>query len=345
MATIQTLFPRDQSIDEHYCFVLMPFRKEFDDIYQKSIRPSAEASGLTCRRADEIFTNKIIMGDIWNSIQKSGIIVADLTTRNPNVMYELGLAHAMWRRTILISQNVDDVPFDLRNLRIISYQNKNDQDMYQLSFRLQEAIYSVRATEPADPTTAIRNEFMQNYAECGSDIGLSKYSRNFLIERTRDHIILAGPTLSFWLGQEQNRTELFSLIMKGVRVSLFLSDRATMKALKGTGDKELRKSAEHIADFKRALPPRYKKQLKDAFHFGVSTLSAVISDPDSDRGVAVISPRWGFEHNSNTRMYTVLEKSKQTQMFSHFISNVEFMMNISDTKTAEEILVEYDKDE
>jgi hypothetical protein len=62
------------------------------------------------------------MRDIWSAIHAARIVVADCTGRNPNVFYEIGLAHAIGRYTILISQSIDDVPFDLRHLRIILYE-------------------------------------------------------------------------------------------------------------------------------------------------------------------------------------------------------------------------------
>ena len=66
------------------------------------------------------------MGDIWSAINAARIIVADCTGRNPNVMYEIGLAHAIGKYTILLAQSIRDVPFDLRHLRYIIYSNTPD---------------------------------------------------------------------------------------------------------------------------------------------------------------------------------------------------------------------------
>ena len=62
------------------------------------------------------------MKDVWSAIHAAQVIVADCTGRNPNVFYEIGLAHAIGRHTVLISQSIDDIPFDLRHLRIIAYE-------------------------------------------------------------------------------------------------------------------------------------------------------------------------------------------------------------------------------
>jgi nucleoside 2-deoxyribosyltransferase len=61
------------------------------------------------------------MDQIWAGINSAKVLVAELTTRNPNVFYELGLAHALEKPVVLISSNSDDVPFDLKHIRVIYY--------------------------------------------------------------------------------------------------------------------------------------------------------------------------------------------------------------------------------
>ena len=62
------------------------------------------------------------MGDVWTAICRSRIIIADCTGRNPNVFYEIGIAHTVGKPVILIAQNSKDVPFDLRHIRYIPYE-------------------------------------------------------------------------------------------------------------------------------------------------------------------------------------------------------------------------------
>lgn len=61
------------------------------------------------------------MEQIWHQINKSRVLLADLTGKNPNVFYELGLAHARRKPVIFVSGSIDDVPFDLRHLRVVLY--------------------------------------------------------------------------------------------------------------------------------------------------------------------------------------------------------------------------------
>lgn len=108
------------------CFVLMPFARAFDDVYD-SIRSACESPNvfLACRRADDFYGPGHIMEDILGGIMEADYVVADLTGRNPNVFYELGIAHATKdaSRVVIVTQSLEDVPFDLRHMRCIVYRS------------------------------------------------------------------------------------------------------------------------------------------------------------------------------------------------------------------------------
>jgi len=104
------------------CFVVMPFAAPLGNYYEKVYKPAIEKAGLKAVRADtEIFGAGKIMDQVWSGINAAKVLVAELTTRNPNVFYELGLAHALKKPVVLISSNEDDVPFDLKHIRVIYY--------------------------------------------------------------------------------------------------------------------------------------------------------------------------------------------------------------------------------
>lgn len=104
------------------CFVMQPFSAPLGDYYETVFKPAVEQAGMTAVRADaEIFGTGKIIDQIWRGIRNASILVAELTTKNPNVFYELGLAHALEKPVILVSSNQDDVPFDLRHIRVILY--------------------------------------------------------------------------------------------------------------------------------------------------------------------------------------------------------------------------------
>jgi hypothetical protein len=119
--------PASFVVDSRLAFVLMPFDADLSETYKSVVKNAIEGCGLglVCRRADDYKTNKAIVQDIWKAICEARVVVADLTGLNPNVMYELGMAHTVGKETILIHQKDQKIafPFDLAHIRRIEYVN------------------------------------------------------------------------------------------------------------------------------------------------------------------------------------------------------------------------------
>jgi hypothetical protein len=112
--------------DKTLCFVLMPFSEEWSNrVYLKLIRPIVESLKLQCLRADNL-SGPIIIEDIWVKINQCGLIIADVTNKNPNVMYEMGIVHTIGKPAILISQDLSQIPFDFTHLRHNEYKDNAD---------------------------------------------------------------------------------------------------------------------------------------------------------------------------------------------------------------------------
>lgn len=103
------------------CFVIMPFGGQFDETYRNTIKPAIEKAGVRSVRGDEVYSAGVIVDTVYQAIQKAEVCVADVTDRNPNVSYELGMAHALNKPVIIITQDVKDVPFDYSHLRALEY--------------------------------------------------------------------------------------------------------------------------------------------------------------------------------------------------------------------------------
>lgn len=116
---------RERKPNPDTCFVMMPFTENFNAIY-RLIQRCCIDQGLTCLRADEDVGPGKITGKIYDMVLKAGVIIVDMTGRNPNVFYELGLAHAISDNVVLLTQSPDDVPFDLRDFLHIRYTNTFD---------------------------------------------------------------------------------------------------------------------------------------------------------------------------------------------------------------------------
>ena len=107
------------------CFIAMPFAPMFTAEYESVIRPSVERAGLSCIRGDEIYSKRNIVADVWKAIRECRLVIAELSGRNPNVLYEIGLAHAIGKPVILLTRNEKDVPCDLKSLRYLVDETKD----------------------------------------------------------------------------------------------------------------------------------------------------------------------------------------------------------------------------
>ena len=113
----------------------MPFKREFTDLYDRIIKPVIKEEGLIPLRADDFFEPRRIMESVERAIGEAGLIVADLTDRNPNVFYEVGMAHTLGKPTILLTQDLLQVPPRLRDIRCIPY-----EDSYLGGIRMRETV-------------------------------------------------------------------------------------------------------------------------------------------------------------------------------------------------------------
>jgi hypothetical protein len=119
-ASTAVKFPIETPRDTKLVAVMMPFAPAFDVVYE-TIEAAVSDAGLMCVRADDIWQHHHVMGDILSILWRSRIVIADLSGKNANVFYEAGLAHALPRPTILITQDPADVPFDLQSIRYLHY--------------------------------------------------------------------------------------------------------------------------------------------------------------------------------------------------------------------------------
>lgn len=131
------------SIKDKSVFCLMPFHKNFNKIYDV-INKACNNTGYTCFRSDTPYNPGKILQQIVELLLKSQLIVAVLDGKNPNVFYEIGIAHSIGKTVVLIvnSDKINDIPFDLRSDRLLLYSNYNDLDK-----KLSEALKNIHYVE------------------------------------------------------------------------------------------------------------------------------------------------------------------------------------------------------
>lgn len=110
----------DEKVEPDLVAVMMPFQSGFNSVYT-AIKTACKNSKFRCLRADDIWESSVIIQDIFNLIFRANIVVVDFTDKNPNVMYETGIAHTLGRHVVPISQSLNDVPFDMKHHRVLQY--------------------------------------------------------------------------------------------------------------------------------------------------------------------------------------------------------------------------------
>nr|VFJ56215.1 MAG: TIR domain-containing protein [Candidatus Kentron sp. FM]VFJ59002.1 MAG: TIR domain-containing protein [Candidatus Kentron sp. FM]VFK11939.1 MAG: TIR domain-containing protein [Candidatus Kentron sp. FM] len=103
------------------CFVLMQINEIFDEYYREVYAPAIIDAGFKPMRAQGLFGTGTVMEQIWEQIHKANVLIADISDRNPNVLYELGLVHAQYKPVVLTAGSMEDVPFDISHSRTFVY--------------------------------------------------------------------------------------------------------------------------------------------------------------------------------------------------------------------------------
>ena len=115
----------DIKVEKDLIFVLMPFHPDFKETFEV-IKKVSEESGFRCQRGDEEYFSRDILDHILELIVKSRLVIADISGRNANVLYELGIAHTLGKQVMIISKSMEDMPFDLSKIRMLTYKDSKD---------------------------------------------------------------------------------------------------------------------------------------------------------------------------------------------------------------------------
>lgn len=126
-----------QQVNPSLLSAMMPFAG-FDAVWA-AIQQVAQQNGMIAKRADNVWEHHEIIQDIVALIDEAAIIICDCTGRNANVFYEIGIAHALGKDIILITQSANDIPFDLSHHRYLPYLN-NSEGMEKLKTDLSTRI-------------------------------------------------------------------------------------------------------------------------------------------------------------------------------------------------------------
>lgn len=142
-----------------FVFTLMPFSSDFDDIYHLGIKAACDDCNAYCERADEQIYLENILERLYNQIAKADLIIADMTGHNANVFYEVGYAHALQRKVILLTKFERDIPFDLKHYPHVIYGSSIVKLKEDLRRRI-DSVLSEKSAALPDPLSQV--EFWLN---------------------------------------------------------------------------------------------------------------------------------------------------------------------------------------
>ena len=137
------------------CFVIMPIadcdgyeKGHFAHVYDDIIKPAIDKTEFTAIRADEVKETNFIHLDILKKLIDAPIAVCDLSTRNPNVLFELGIRQAFDKPVVLIQEKGTPKIFDIAPLRYLEYSKEMKyHEVLESQKSLQEAIEATKAAE------------------------------------------------------------------------------------------------------------------------------------------------------------------------------------------------------
>lgn len=146
------------NVDDDLVSVMMPFDAAFKPAYT-ALKAAAADVGMRCERADDIWNADAAIDDVASLTGRARVVISDLSRRNPNVFDETGIAHAIGRDVILIAQNAEDVPFDVKHIRYQPYlSNVQGRAALRTAIAKRLAKLTGRDLQPARPTTKRRTK-------------------------------------------------------------------------------------------------------------------------------------------------------------------------------------------
>jgi|688.fasta_scaffold191708_2 hypothetical protein len=301
------------------CFVLMPFKDPFNSYYDHVLKKAALDVGLEPIRADEIYGTRPIIEDIVKEIREASVLIAEVTGKNPNVNYEMGIAHAMKRPVVIISQSVDDIPFDYRHLRAIIYNTAKvgwDSD-------LKSQISRSLLIDKQEPLTF--DPFLGDYIVSGLGIAGTPYDYTHLLNEDCEEVIAIGSNLRHLLSVQDFKEKISNLIRrnKKFKATFVCATKKSLELISPVGTIHLMQTVKDLSELKSSLSDSERSQLCIHFHPAAISLSLMIYNPRNDsKGILTFVPRLASDTEPENRVYCVVNKRKHRAIFNKLYGNI-----------------------
>ena len=202
------------------CFAIQPFNSKFDKRYRDVYKPALEKAGLDPYRVDQDPSTEAVMDSIEQQIRAATICLADITTDNPNVWYELGYAFAAGRSVVMVcsSEREGKLPFDIQHQTVITYKPESESDFVRLGEEI-----STRAKTLVKKNAAREFVEAQQVAPTG---GLSQAEISVLAIAAAETAVPGRPVNAWSLRRDAERAGLtgigFGVALRGLQRKRFV---------------------------------------------------------------------------------------------------------------------------
>jgi hypothetical protein len=316
---------------EMRCFVMMPFKPEFRDI-RTDIREAASRAQVECIWNDEIFDVGRITEQIVVEIKKSWACIAEITGRNPNVVWELGFAAALGKPTIILAQSSDDLFFDLKDQWTIIYKvNERQGSLVQPLTLSLERLKQKMSSVPPEDLLGTRGHEKMTHVLGAKRLNDTPYGFFDLIKRAKSRIFLAAQNHYFFIEtkerQERFRTSIrdFLLNNSSGRIDIMLCDDRKEYAIKTWQyvcteryNRDLQRSIKFFREFYN-WAQKYS-DIRDRIiikRVEFVPISITFLDPDEESGFLVIIPNFYEEKNIGRPCY-IISRTRNDDIFQQY---------------------------
>ena len=314
-------------------FVMMPYRENFSEI-RKKIRHAAVTAKVECVIADESLVEGKITDKFFSDIKQSTACIADVSTKSPNVAMEIGYAMSLGKPTMIVTNNVSDLYFNIKDQRSIIYDSENLKgSLEQPLVSWLESISTEHNFVP--PEDLIGTERYENTSSVMAvkRISDSPFIFSELIKNARKQVFVAGQNLFFFVERKERGEKLKADIKEFLEgasdryVDIMICDKNADYAIetwKYVTASRYKKDLEYATDFFEKVCLWIDNFPKIANRFTLRKvpfvpMSITFIDPNTKYGFLVLTPN-GYQESNTIRPSIVISRQKNDDIFQQYWS-------------------------
>ncbi len=319
------------------CFVIMPFSGEgtprnsayWTDFFENFLKTNIESLGFQCERSTA--SNRNIIETLVGDLFSADIVLAVLTDKNPNVFYELGVRHTLSNGTIMIIEEGQELPFDLRHFGVIYYNRENEAKFTEELAKIIDSIKSKLFLDSPITEYLATNDI--STIRISPDIRNTPLDTNGALRVATENLLMVGQNLH-GLANENVKEKIFLTLLEkpSLHIRLLYADsevKYQIQALSQIIDEVMDEQFPAIdATFERWIVewrntfPNDTARLQIRRCHRVGNISATLVDSERKTGMLLIRPVF-YHTSSNNRPCHWLRRIEFPSVFDSYRNALE----------------------